>query len=146
MDLKELIRNSRKQVQRIKHIKYIERNKDESDEDYYNRLIDIKGKLEYYKDKNRSLESASLVNTGLIATIAFIPFGTGIINNINGNNIAKVSILMYAINIYFILIGMLLLHITYCILKKNKQNKKNSEINFVLHKINSKLNELGKYI
>ncbi|MDQ0149226.1 hypothetical protein ACFO6R_06415 [Eubacterium multiforme] len=46
MDLKELIRNSRKQVQRIKHIKYIERNKDESDEDYYNRLIDIKGKLE----------------------------------------------------------------------------------------------------
>lgn len=159
MDLEELIKDSNKKIQSIKNIKHIERFKDETDEDYVYRLLEIKSKLNLAKsndDANKIINLITTITTISLGFITFImPCLNAIFTTISSRKEVDVKkflnifssfeiVLNRGMNVYIVLIMILGIFIAILSISSSKINKKNKKIDYIIENINIRLEKLKK--
>lgn len=159
MDLKEVIRYSRKEIQSIKNIKYIERYKDETDEDYAYRLLEIKAKLNLAKSNDDTSKIINAITTITTISLGFIAFIMPCLNAIFATTSSRKEVdvkeflnmfssfeivINKGMNVYICLIIALGVFIAILSISSSRINKKNKKIDYIIENINIKLEKLKK--
>ena len=159
MDLEELIKDSNKKIQSIKNIKHIERFKDETDEDYVYRLLEIKSKLNLAKSNDDASKIINVMTTITTISLGFIAFIMPCLNAVFATTSSRKEVdlkeflnifssfeivLNKGMNVYICLIIALGVFIAILSISSSRINKKNKKIDYIIENINIKLKKLKK--